>query len=291
MRHKLIALFLTVWVLLALALPAYAQDFEPGRTGSVSVTLIDPDGTTLITGAELALYRVATVTLSASRKLSYLYTDTFADCGFPLYDPALTAKLDRYVKENTLPAQHQVTDDRGTAAFTDLPMGLYFVEQTNSLPGYAPCSSFLVMVPFQDGDNFVYEVNATPKTDVARLTDITVRKVWNTDASTQAADRVTVQLLQGETVVQTAVLNAANNWQVTFYDLPEHDGYSIRELDIPKGFTATYSRSGYTFTVTNTASLPETGQLVWPIPVLALAGLALIAVGTVALKKSGQRDG
>ena len=68
--------------------------------------------------------------------------------------------------------------------------------------------------------------------------------------------------------------------------MPESDAYSIIEVDVPKGFTATYSQSGYVFTVTNTASLAQTGQLIWPIPVLAMAGLCLIAVGIVVLRKT-----
>jgi LPXTG-motif cell wall-anchored protein len=39
------------------------------------------------------------------------------------------------------------------------------------------------------------------------------------------------------------------------------------------------------FTVTNTSTLIQTGQLVWPIPVLAFAGIALIGAGAVLLQK------
>ena len=42
----------------------------------------------------------------------------------------------------------------------------------------------------------------------ARLTSITIKKVWNTDASTEMADSVTVQLLKNGTAVKTATLNA-----------------------------------------------------------------------------------
>ena len=131
----------------------------------------------------------------------------------------------------------------------------------------------------------MYEVNASPKTEVARLTDITIKKVWNTDKSTEAADSVTVQLLRNGNVVKTATLNAQNNWQVTYTDMPESDAYSIKEVDVPKGFTATYQQKGYVFTVTNTSTLIQTGQLMWPIPVLAISGMLLIAAGIVLLQK------
>jgi hypothetical protein len=131
-------------------------------------------------------------------------------------------------------------------------------------------------------------VNASPKTEVARLTSITIKKVWNTDATTEAADHVTVQLMRDGKVVQTATLNAQNDWQVTYTDMPESDAYSIKEIDVPKGFTATYSQAGYVFTVTNTSTLIQTGQRVWPIPVLAAVGMLLIALGIALLQKKGK---
>ena len=122
------------------------------------------------------------------------------------------------------------------------------------------------------------------------LTEITIKKVWNTDASTSATDSITVQLLRNGQVVETAKLSAENNWQVVFADMPESDAYSIKEVNVPKGFTATYTKSGYVFTVTNTSTLAQTGQLMWPIPILAVSGMVLIAVGVVLLQKKRDRN-
>ena len=194
-------------------------------------------------------------------------------------------ELDTFVTENTVTAVKQVTDMGGMAVWSDLALGVYFVQQTGEVEDFAPCTSFLVSVPNKEGDNYVYEVNATPKTEVTKLIPITIRKVWNTDASTKVADSVTVQLRRKNKVVETAVLNAENNWQVTYADMPESDEYSITEVDVPKGFTATYGQNGYEFTVTNSSTLIQTGQLVWPIPVLAVSGMLLIAVGVSLLQK------
>ena len=80
-------------------------------------------------------------------------------------------------------------------------------------------------------------------------------------------------------------LNDANNWQVTYTDMPESDAYSIEEVNVPPSFIATYQQKGYVFTVTNTSVLIQTGQLLWPIPLLAFAGVLLIAAGTVLLQE------
>ena len=289
MRRKLIPVFLIVWIVLMMPVSAMAQDFDADRLGSVSVTLLGQDGQTPLAGAELSLYYVATVSLNANHKLQYAFTGAFADCGCALEDPALSATLDAFVQEHAAPVAKQVTDGQGYAAFTDLPLGLYFVKQTNTVPGYAPCAAFLVTVPSQEDTGFCYDVNATPKTEVAKLTAITIKKVWNTDESASATDSVTVQLKKDDIVIATAVLNEQNQWQIVYTDMPESDAYSIVEVDVPKGFVATYSQNGYIFTVTNTAFLIQTGQPVWPIPVLAVVGLCLIALGAAVLRKTGRK--
>jgi hypothetical protein len=62
-------------------------------------------------------------------------------------------------------------------------------------------------------------------------------------------------------------------------------------VNIPNGFTATYAQKEYTFTVTNTASLAQTGQLLWPIPVLAVTGLFLLLTGAAILGRVRKHNG
>lgn len=286
MGHKLIAVLLAAWMLLVMPVTVLAAEFDMDRVGSISVTLMEPEGKKPIEGAELSLYHVAEVSLNSENKLSYTFTGEFENCGCPLDAPELSGKLELFIQAEPVDARRIETDANGTAVFTELPLGLYFVRQTNTVAGYAPCSSFLVTIPNDGSEGYVYDVNASPKTDVVKLTDISIRKVWNTDASTEAAQSVTVRLMRDGAVIETAVLSEENNWQVVYTDLPESDAYSIVEVDVPNGFTATYTRNGYDFTVTNTAALIQTGQLVWPIPVLAMAGLCLIAVGTTVLRRT-----
>ena len=286
MGRKIISVFLIAWILLVMPMAAFAEELDMDRVGSISVTLVDPDGEKPLAGAELSLYYVATVKLNEANRPSFTFTDAFAGCGAALDDPALTTVLDVYVQENATPVAKQVTDGQGTANFTNLPLGLYFVKQTGTVENYAACTSFLVTVPNYNDEGYVYDVNATPKTDIAKLTSITIQKVWNTDESTSATDSVTVQLLKDGVVIATAVLNDENEWRIVYTNMPESDSYSIVEVDIPQGFVAAYTQNGYIFTVTNSAFLIQTGQLIWPIPVLALAGLCLIAVGCIVLRKT-----
>ena len=289
MCRKIVVLCLAIWLMLCASCPVFARDLYLEETSSLTVTLVEQKQQEPIVGAELSIYHVAAVTMDADGDLSYDYTADFEGFGTSLEDASLASKLNAFLPQENIPVRTMVTDAQGTATCEDLPLGLYFIKQTGAVEGFASCAPFLVTVPGEDADGYVYDVNATPKTDVARLTSITIKKVWNTDASTPATDRITVQLLRDGVVIETAVLSAENDWQVVYEDMPESDAYSIKEVEVPKGFTATYQQSGYVFTVTNTATLPQTGQLTWPIPVLALGGTLLLALGIVLLQKKRDR--
>lgn len=276
-----------VLLLAALPLTAAAQQ---NRTGSISVELKSADPNQPMAGAELSVYYVATATWNGDGNMRYVYTDDFENCGFPLNDPALTQKLKNFVSTNRVASRTLVTDAQGKGTCTELPLGLYFVMQKGEVEGFAPCTPFLVTLPLKTDSGYQYDVNASPKTDVVRITDITIKKTWNTGSTTGIPTSVTVQLLRDGIVVETAKLNKQNNWQITYSNMPESDGYSIQETEVPKGYTATYSRNGYVFTVTNTPALAQTGQLVWPIPVFALAGMLFLLAGFVILRKTGKKD-
>ena len=285
MSRKIIIFCLTIFLVLTCSYTVFAEEYNPDLTGSISVTLTDKKQNEAIVGAELSVYYVATVLLDDDGNLMYDYTDDFKQFDTAIDDTELATKLDAFVSQHNVPSTKITTNIDGTALCNGLPLGLYFIKQTGAVEGFAPCTPFLVTVPNEKDGEYLYKVNASPKTEVARLVSITIKKVWNTDKSTEAAESVTVQLLKNGSVVKTAILNAQNNWQITYADMPESDTYSIKEVNIPKGFTATYKQEDYVFTVTNTSTLIQTGQLIWPIPVLAISGMLLIAVGIILLQK------
>lgn len=290
MSRKIIIFCLTILLISTCSYTVFAEEYNPDLTGSISVTLTDKKQNEAIVGAELSVYYVATVLLDDDGNLMYDYTDDFKQFDTAIDDTELATKLDAFVSQHNVPSTKITTNIDGTALCNGLPLGLYFIKQTGAVEGFAPCTPFLVTVPNEKDGEYLYKVNASPKTEVARLTSITIKKVWNTDESTEAADSVTVQLLKNGNVVKTATLNAQNNWQVTYTDMPESDAYSIKEVNVPKGFTATYMQNDYVFTVTNTSTLIQTGQLMWPIPVLAISGMLLIASGVVLLQKKRETN-
>lgn len=272
----ILALLMTCGPVTALASASNPIDFS--KTGAISVTMKTEDAA--VSGAELTAYRVADAE-SKDNNLAFTFTEPFAGFGGTpeeLQSAEDNLRLAEYIKENEISGTKAVTDSSGCAVFEDLPLGLYLVAQTKSAEGFSDCSPFLVALPIEENGAWVYETDATPKTDVEQLVDLTVKKVWNDGEGKERPDSVTVNLYRDSVLLDTVILNSENNWSYTWQALPKSDGYSVEEESV-SGYAASYSQSGSVFTVTNTPKLVQTGQLNWPIPVLAVCGLALFATG------------
>ena len=61
--------------------------------------------------------------------------------------------------------------------------------------------------------------------------------------------------------------------------------WSVLETGIPKGYTPSYRTKGDVVTITNTATLIQTGQMNWPIPVLGSLGALMILCGIVMMRR------
>ena len=115
--------------------------------------------------------------------------------------------------------------------------------------------------------------------------DITVEKKWDiADSSTQPKE-VTIELLKDGEVIDTVVLNDENNWTYTWYQIEESDTYSVKEKDVPSGYTDTYRQEENKFIVTNTKTLVQTGQNHLISIILTVSGLILIVLGYAYNKK------
>lgn len=306
-KGKRLAAVLLLLCLLVSAVPVYAAGdtiVDWTKKGTVSVTL--KVGEETVSGAELTLYLVADAG-SVNSNLSYSYTTDFAGCGIDIKNlnrKEAASELAQYAKDNNLTClKKQATDANGTVKFENLPLGLYLVVQTGSVKGFSDCAPFLAAAPYYDANQngWLYDVDATPKADIIRQMDLTVKKLWNDDGKNRPSS-VTIELCQGDTVKDTVVLDSSNSWTYTWVDLEKRDDWSVKEINVPKHYTATYKQNDTLYTVTNTKNvesssgggsssntgkLIQTGQLNWPVPFLACAGLLLFAAGwaLVFLKK------
>lgn len=107
--------------------------------------------------------------------------------------------------------------------------------------------------------------NTGKQKPAADTTQIHVEKIWNDNdnAAGQRPKNITVQLMQDEDMIATALLDEDNNWSTDFTDLDlyQEDGktkceYSVNEVEVPgyqSKITSSDTSNGKSYTITNTA--------------------------------------
>lgn len=170
--------------------------------------------------------------------------------------------------------------------FEDLELGLYLMREQGNVEGYFQLNPFLITVPMTsaEGDQWVYDIIASPKAGTMpnpiepEHRDMSVRKVWIDEESDSRPTSITVTLNCDGEACDTVVLNGENKWSYTWPQLEMGHSYTVTE-HVPDGYIVSYSYGEDEIVVTNTAKLPQTGQLNWPIPVLAGGGLLFLLIG------------
>lgn len=221
--HRAFALLWLCVFALSLAVPAAAAPFDPSRTGSLKIRILETRTREGVPGGRVEIYQIAEVGTN-SQGYAYVLTEAFARSGFDTATIGdLTAsqnlrearKLEAYADSHRIDSMASAVPDRdGKVLFEDLPLGLYLVVQSEAASRHECIDSFLITVPQKDGENYVYDVNAAPKTGTA------------------------------DTIPTTAPTR------------PHHGG------------------------------LPQTGQLWWPVYLLAAVGAALFLFGLYRRKRA-----
>ena len=237
---RLIALLMPLLLCSAMAVTAYAHEApDLSQIGSITVAMAY-DGRP-VPGGMLTLYRVGAV---AEEDGTYRFVPTgdFIKCGAALRDPEsseLAESLAAYASANRLTGTEVEIGGDGTAAASGLALGLYLVVQTGAAEGYEAVAPFLVSVPMEENGSYVYAVDATPK--LSTLTPVEPTPSTPAEPATPTPAEPTPPTPVEPTPTTPAPPTTPAN---------------------PAGPT-----------------LPQTGQLNWPVPVLAALGLALFAAG------------
>jgi len=247
------------------------------RKGSIEIILKDNEDNR-VSGVEITLYHIANA-VSKDNNLSFENTSQFSNCSLSFDDDNFSSCITSDISGVT-----KVSNEEGIIKYNDLELGLYLVRQENKKEGYSSIKDFLIKVPEIEENEWIYDIIATPKTDIYRLVDITVNKVWNT-SKTRLPSMVTIDLYKSDELIDRVILNNENNWTYTWNDLEKSDNYKVLEIDIPKGYTATYSNYDYVFTVTNIDVLAPTGQIYYPIIIFGIAGIIFILLGILLSKR------
>ena len=180
--------------------------------------------------------------------------------------------------------------------FDELDLGLYLVKQTNRVSGFSKIDPFLVMIPSEIDNKWIYDIESEPKTDIIRTIDLSVKKVWNTtktnnNDSISLPKSIDIQLLLNDEIIDTVTLSEENNWQYTFSNIEKNDNYVVREVNVPNGYTVTYQKDGNLFIVTNTSSLVHTGQMYWLVGLFLSIGIIFIITSLLYDRNKNEQKG
>lgn len=287
MKKNNLKYFLTIIILMLNVVPVLADDnvVDFSRKGSISITLSETNSGEKVVGADIAIYKIADA-YANNYNLAFDYEDILDEYQENLDNGIISNDLLEIVVNNDLSNFSGKTDENGVVSFENLDLGLYLVNQVNKVDGYSKIEPFLVMIPQIQENKWIYDVEAVPKVDIIRLFDLSVEKVWNVSSGVSIPNEVTVELLKGDVVIDTIVLNKENNWSYLWKQIEKKDNYSVREVNVPDGYTVTYRQDGNQFIITNTKKLAQTGQFTWVVTLLATLGILLILVGIILNKRN-----
>lgn len=275
-RKRLAAVLAALTLLVWCAAPAVALEVvDLSRTGSIKVSLYDSETSEAVGGGTLTLYRVAKVQKD-NANLSFVYTNGFEDCGVELGDLSEGELAGRLAEKIAATAESTTVEisDLGVAEFGDLEVGLYLVVQTTAAENYNVINPFLVSVPIQENGSYVYDVDALPKVGTA------AKKTPEPPDTPDKPDTPDTPDKPEEENPNTPVAPGPDNpdgWVLGAHGEKIYLNPEAPSPDNPNGY------------VMGAHGLPQTGQLNWPIPVLAVTGVVLVAAG-IKLKKGTRKD-
>lgn len=115
--------------------------------------------------------------------------------------------------------------------------------------------------------------------------NISVHKLWAAPDKPHP-DYVECTLYCDDAAFDTVRLSAENDWSYSWSGLDETKNWQVIESYCEDSYVPSYKADDEgRVSITNTAFLIQTGQLKWPVPVLAVLGLLLITTGLVMRKR------
>lgn len=318
---------LVVALLMSMAVIAAAADiadYDSARTTSISLTLSDDKD--VVRGAQVSVYRVADLMIDENG-YSYSYLENYTDCGLVIDDPQdrdLAEAMFSYVCDNNITATiARYTDVNGYVYFGDLEQGLYLIAQTSDVEGFTTFSPFLTYLPITDENGWVYDVNATPKVDIKSETppppppppppsettvttttpEVTTPPVTTppfifttpptTTVTTEETEETTEETEETEEETEEETTETEEVSEPTRPSEP-----IVTTTRDPHDDDANAGQWGEHNPHDDDANagqwgehLAQTGQLNWPIPILAGMGTAFIAIGFIIRNTGRKREG
>lgn len=255
-----------VWLLIAVLLlgtpmgiyAAGSEELDLTQTGSIEVTMKQEE--MVVPGGTLTLYRVGEIQ-QQNGQYGFGLVGDFADSGVSLDDitaPELAEGLAAFAQADK--GETLQIDENGNVMFDDLELGLYLVVQYDAAEGYENVSPFLVTVPVHINGSYIYQVDATPKVGVINGEPPTPTPTPTPSPTPTPTPTPSPTPGPGETPTPTPV---------------------VTPTPAPTSPPTPIPTPTPTPTPTPEPTLPQTGQLNWPIPLLAVSGLTVFVIGWI----------
>lgn len=123
---------------------------------------------------------------------------------------------------------------------------------------------------------------------------VSVSKVWKDGGSSNRPSYVSVQLYRnGNAYGNTVTLSESNSWRYTWSNLDDDYTWTVNEVNVPRGYTRTVTRSGDVWTITNTKpidKIPQTGDnsniTLWiALACMSVAGMLITLCGKMRINR------
>lgn len=151
------------------------------QRGSIQVTMQDAENQQKVSGGTLTCIKVGTLENQQEEPV-WKFTEAFADCGLNIEQMQGETFADRlwdYAQKKSIEGTTKQIDQNGTVMFDDIPLGVYLIVQQKSAKGYYNVKAFVVSVPIEDENGWIYDVDASPKMEKLKKATATSGKKEN----------------------------------------------------------------------------------------------------------------
>lgn len=314
---KIFSVFLAVIIVFCSGITVFGAAGNIETETESSIEIIFRDGEKPIPDAEFSVYLIADI----DERGKFSVKEDFKDFNVNITgknDEAwrvLASTLEGYIiREKIAPTAEGKTGSDGILLLSGLKPGLYLILGTTAFfDGFTYFSeTAIVQIPTLDDEKNIwdYDISVKPKysfvpdTEPDGFIERKVLKIWNDeDYPFLRPKEITVHLFCDGEIYDTVKLSKENNWRYTWDKLEEGHRWVISE-EVPEGYTVEIEQKGITFVLTNSIGteippdgpedpdepekpepdepkLPQTGQLLWPVPVLYGAGILFVAAGFI----------
>ena len=301
-RRNLAFVLVIVMTLVMLPIHALAAEKEPVDV-ECQLNIVYNYGSAPIPGADFNVYKVGEVYMNGETELTGEFAGLNVDftdatqlrmSGITMYNYACEQKIE--------PDYVITTNEEGKVSLLALDAGIYLVVGQPVIEGddgffTDPQVIFFPHNTGLEGEYWDSNITIKPKATSRCILDPLVyktKKLWADEGLEEyRPDSVTVRLYKNGVEYDKVVLSKANNWSCVWKDLDPKSEWTLKE-DVVIDYRAEINLDNDTFIVKNTydgdrdphdKTIIQTGQLWWPVPVMAVLGMVLVVFGMLLTRR------